>query len=84
MPQYLEKLVGMVRPSRLLFLALDGVLPEAKMGSERQRRFLAAHCEQIRREEAPKVCIRQPLPPKWPNVCINLSTLPHIPLPLHC
>lgn len=37
--QYIEDLVSMVRPSKYLFMALDGVPPAAKMMQQRQRRF---------------------------------------------
>ncbi|KAF8063012.1 ALKBH8 [Scenedesmus sp. PABB004] len=43
MAAYLEALLDAVQPRRLVFIAVDGVAPRAKMNQQRTRRFLSAY-----------------------------------------
>ncbi len=57
--EYVQRIVNMVRPRRVLYLAIDGVAPRAKMNQQRSRRFRAA------REAQQKAEVHSKLMKEW-------------------
>lgn len=63
--EYVDKLVGIIRPQKLIYLAVDGVAPRAKMNQQRSRRFRAA-IEAERNDEVEKNILKE-----WRKLGLN-------------
>lgn len=68
--EYVQRIVRIVRPRRVVYLAIDGVAPRAKMNQQRSRRFRAA------REAEQKADVHAKLKAEW--LARGLKLPPHM------
>jgi len=72
--EYIDKLFYIIRPRKLIYLAIDGVAPRAKMNQQRQRRFRSAKEMQEGIDEAIAKGEKMPSQDPFDSNCITPGT----------
>eukprot|EP00188_Purpureofilum_apyrenoidigerum_P005351 Plantae.Rhodophyta-Purpureofilum_apyrenoidigerum.ctg6890.p1 GENE.Plantae.Rhodophyta-Purpureofilum_apyrenoidigerum.ctg6890~~Plantae.Rhodophyta-Purpureofilum_apyrenoidigerum.ctg6890.p1 ORF type:complete len:679 (+),score=115.02 Plantae.Rhodophyta-Purpureofilum_apyrenoidigerum.ctg6890:186-2222(+) len=72
--KYTDRLYRIVRPQKLLYLAVDGVAPRAKMNQQRSRRFRSAKDNERTLAEAIAKGIEVPTDKPFDSNCITPGT----------
>ncbi len=71
---YIEHLFNKIKPTKVFFLAVDGVAPRAKMNQQRSRRFRTAKEAEETRKKAIAKGQELPKEPPFDSNCITPGT----------
>jgi|APGre2960657373_1045057.scaffolds.fasta_scaffold15798_3 5'-3' exonuclease len=71
--EYIEMLISLSHPQQLVYIAVDGVAPMAKIKHQRTRRFKSAKDYEIKNDIAKKHSVKYPKP--WSNSAITPGTV---------
>ena len=70
--EYIEEILDYIKPTELIYFAIDGVAPMAKMKHQRLRRFKSVKEQEIRNEIL--TAHKNPILQKWSNSVITPGT----------
>lgn len=71
--KYLDEIINLVNPSELIYIAIDGVAPMAKIKHQRTRRFKSVKDNEIKNNIRKKHNV--PEEHLWSNACITPGTI---------